>query len=296
MPVNFYARYGKRLLDLGLVIPSLALLAPLLACVALLIRLRLGAPVLFRQQRPGLYGQPFTILKFRTMANAYDGDGHLLPDADRLTRLGRFLRRTSLDELPELINILKGEMSLVGPRPLLMRYLNRYDRAQMRRHEVRPGLTGWAQINGRNAVGWQRRLSLDVWYSEHHSLLLDIRILVMTTWKVITRDGITQPGHATMTEFMGNAENGSSSETRGDSPGTGKDATSSAKSTDTHSCHRSFTPEFKAGAVLELLTGVKRIDELCAEFELDPYLLARWQADFLENAAEVFRRNERQKD
>ena len=159
--------------------------------------------MLFRQQRPGLHGHPFNIYKFRTMTNARDADGHLLPDADRLTRLGFFLRGMSLDELPELINVLKGEMSLVGPRPLLMQYLDRYTVVQMRRHEVRPGITGWAQINGRNAITWEQKFVLDVWYVDHVSLLLDIKIIVLTVWKIIRREGINQPGQATAEEFRG---------------------------------------------------------------------------------------------
>ena len=163
----------------------------------------MGSPVLFKQQRPGLHGKPFMMSKFRTMTDARDGDGNLLPDADRLTRLGRFLRSTSLDELPELFNVLKGDMSLVGPRPLLMRYLDRYTPEQARRHEVRPGITGWAQINGRNALSWEDKFTLDVWYVDHCSLLLDMRIILQTIWKVLRREGISQEGEATMSEFMG---------------------------------------------------------------------------------------------
>jgi sugar transferase EpsL len=203
----------KRLFDVigsGL---GLALLSPVLLGIALLIRLTMGRPVLFRQQRPGLHGQPFTLLKFRTMTDARDADGHLLPDAERLTRLGRFLRRTSLDELPELINVLRGEMSLVGPRPLLMQYLERYTPQQARRHEVRPGLTGWAQINGRNAISWEQKFALDVWYVDHQSLWLDVKIVFWTVVKVLRREGINQAGQATMEEFTGSR----ASETRPDS-------------------------------------------------------------------------------
>jgi lipopolysaccharide/colanic/teichoic acid biosynthesis glycosyltransferase len=167
------------------------------------VRLRLGAPVFFRQQRPGLHGRPFTILKFRTMRDAVDAGGSPLPDAERLTRLGKFLRSTSLDELPELLNVLGGDMSLVGPRPLLMQYLERYTPEQARRHEVRPGITGWAQVNGRNAITWERKFELDVWYVDHRSFLLDLRILARTLAGVVRREGITQPGSATAEEFRG---------------------------------------------------------------------------------------------
>jgi sugar transferase EpsL len=159
--------------------------------------------VFVRQLRPGLHGRPFTLLKFRTMTEARDPAGNLLPDEQRLTRLGRFLRRTSLDELPELINVLKGEMSLVGPRPLLMQYLDRYTPEQARRHEVKPGITGWAQINGRNALTWEEKFKLDVWYVDHRSFRLDLRIILLTVWKVLRQEGISQPGQATMEEFQG---------------------------------------------------------------------------------------------
>lgn len=196
-----YRRHGKRVLDLVLAILALILLSPLLAFVAILVRLMLGSPVLFRQLRPGLQGRPFTIYKFRTMTDACDASGNLLPDADRLTPFSCFLRSSSLDELPELINILRGEMSWVGPRPLLMQYLERYTPEQMRRHETRPGVTGWAQINGRNAISWERRFELDVWYVDHLSLWLDLRIMALTVWTVLKREGINQPGHATIEEF-----------------------------------------------------------------------------------------------
>lgn len=182
---------------------GLLLCAPILAVIALLVRLKLGSTVLFRQQRPGLHGKPFTLYKFRTMTNARDANGNLLPDADRLTNFGRFLRRTSLDELPELINVLKGDMSLVGPRPLLMHYLDRYTPEQARRHEVQPGITGWAQINGRNAVSWEEKFRLDVWYVDHVSFWLDLKILFLTAWKVLRKEGISQAGYATMPEFFG---------------------------------------------------------------------------------------------
>jgi len=202
-----YIRYGKRLLDLALTIPSLVLLSPLLALVALLVRQKLGTPVLFRQQRPGLHGKPFTIYKFRTMTNVTDerdAQGNLLPAESRLTPFGRFLRSTSLDELPELINVLKGDMSLVGPRPLMMIYLDRYTPAQARRHEVMPGIGGWAQVNGRNDISWEEKLALDVWYVDHQSLRLDLKIIALTAWKVLKREGISEQGHdVTASEFMG---------------------------------------------------------------------------------------------
>lgn len=193
----------KRPLDVILSAMALLILSPVLLAIALLVRVGMGSPVLFRQRRPGLHGRPFTILKFRTMTEARDGDGTLLPDVDRLTVLGRFLRRTSLDELPELINVLRGDMSLVGPRPLRMHYLDRYTPEQMRRHDVLPGITGWAQVNGRNALTWEEKFALDVWYVDHVSFWLDLKILLMTVLRVLTGDGISQPGHATMPEFTG---------------------------------------------------------------------------------------------
>ena len=198
-----YRTFGKRLLDWALTIPTLILLAPLFALLALLVRLRLGPPVLFRHQRPGLHGRPFTLLKFRTMTDARDAQGNLLPNEDRLTPFGQLLRSTSLDELPGLLNVLKGEMSLVGPRPLLMRYLDRYTPKQMRRHEVKPGITGWAQVNGRNDIPWEKKFALDVWYVDNQSLWLDLRIIAMTAWKILKREGISRRGHATAPEFMG---------------------------------------------------------------------------------------------
>jgi lipopolysaccharide/colanic/teichoic acid biosynthesis glycosyltransferase len=199
----FYRRHGKRLLDLCLVLLALPLVGPLMAIVALLVRAGLGRPVLYRQVRPGRDGAAFTILKFRTMTEARDAAGDLLPDAQRLTPLGRALRRTSLDELPELINVLKGEMSLVGPRPLLMCYLDRYTPEQARRHEVRPGITGWAQVNGRNRLGWEEKFAHDVWYVDHLSLGLDLKILALTVVQIVRREGISHPGQATMKEFEG---------------------------------------------------------------------------------------------
>jgi lipopolysaccharide/colanic/teichoic acid biosynthesis glycosyltransferase len=194
----------KRLFDLTLTLIAGILLWPILLLVALLVRTRLGSPVLFRQTRPGLHGVPFDIIKFRTMRDAIGPDGTPLPDCERLTSFGRFLRSTSLDELPELWNVLKGEMSLVGPRPLLMQYLDRYSPEQARRHDMRPGITGWAQINGRNALSWDEKFALDVWYIEHQSVILDIKILWRTVGSVFKREDVCQPGHATMEEFMGN--------------------------------------------------------------------------------------------
>lgn len=199
-----YRQWGKRLLDLILVLPALVLAAPLLALVAVLVRIKLGAPVLFCQERPGLQGRPFRLYKFRTMTAARDASGNLRPDGDRLTPFGRFLRSASLDELPELFNVLRGDLALVGPRPLLMRYLARYTPEQARRHEVKPGLTGWAQINGRNAATWDKKFALDVWYADNLSLGLDGKIMVITLWQIVRRKDINQPGHATMEEFMGN--------------------------------------------------------------------------------------------
>ena len=200
---RFYRDYGKRLFDLSLTIPALIALSPVMLLTTLLVRLKLGTPVLFCQQRPGLQNQSFTLLKFRTMTDARDAQGNLLPDADRLTPLGRFLRAASLDELPELFNVLKDDMSLVGPRPLLMRYLDYYTPQQIRRHEIKPGITGWAQVNGRNALTWEQKFTLDVWYVDHLSLWLDLKIIALTVWKILKREGISQPGHATMPEFKG---------------------------------------------------------------------------------------------
>jgi len=195
---------SKRVFDLALTVPGLVILAPLMAVIALLVRIKHGKPVLFRQQRPGYRGEPFYVYKFRTMRDLRDAAGNLLPDEQRLTQLGRFLRSSSLDELPELIHVLRGQMSLVGPRPLLMQYLGRYSTEQARRHDVLPGITGWAQVNGRNALTWQDKFQLDVWYVDHWSLALDGRILLTTLWKVVIREGISQPGHATAEEFLGN--------------------------------------------------------------------------------------------
>jgi sugar transferase EpsL len=194
---------AKRICDFLAAALALLLLAPVLLVVALLVRVFLGAPVLFRQTRPGLGAAPFQMLKFRTMTDARDARGELLPDHERLSPFGRLLRRMSLDELPELWNVLKGDMSLVGPRPLLMEYLPLYSPEQARRHDVRPGLTGWAQVNGRNAVDWSSRLAMDVWYVDHRSLALDLRILWLTFGKVFRAEGISQSGHATMEKFRG---------------------------------------------------------------------------------------------
>ena len=193
----------KRLFDLVLAVLGLLALALPLLVLAGLIRCKLGSPVLFRQVRPGLHGRLFQMIKFRTMTDECGADGALLPDAQRLTPFGHFLRASSLDELPELWNVLKGDMSLVGPRPLLIEYLPLYTPEQARRHEVRPGITGWAQVNGRNAIRWEEKFALDVWYVDHRSLWLDMRIVWMTVRKVLVRDGISAAGEATMTRFTG---------------------------------------------------------------------------------------------
>lgn len=195
----------KRAFDFAVAFFLLALLAPVLFVVALSVRVFLGRPVLFRQGRPGLHGRPFVFYKFRTMNNACDAAGRLLPDAERLSRFGRFLRASSLDELPQLWNVLKGDMSLVGPRPLLMEYLPLYSSEQRRRHEVSPGITGWAQVNGRNALSWEQKFALDIWYVDHRSFFLDLKILWLTTKRVFSRNGISHAGVATMPRFTGNA-------------------------------------------------------------------------------------------
>lgn len=196
----------KRLLDVSLAASALVLLGPFILLLMLLVRIKLGAPVLFVQTRPGLRGHPFRLIKLRTLTNACDERGNLLPDGDRLMPFGRLLRSASLDELPELWNVLQGDMSLVGPRPLLMRYLDRYTPTQARRHEVKPGITGWAQVNGRNSLPWEDRLALDVWYVDHRSLWLDLKILMLTVWRVLRREGISQSNQATMSEFMGESQ------------------------------------------------------------------------------------------
>jgi lipopolysaccharide/colanic/teichoic acid biosynthesis glycosyltransferase len=192
----------KLLLDRAVAALGLLLLSPVMFVVALMIRARMGSPVLFRQQRPGLHAEPIEVLKFRTMRHAIASDGQPLPDAARLTSLGRFLRASSLDELPQLWNVLRGDLSLVGPRPLLMQYLPRYSPEQARRHDVLPGITGWAQINGRNAISWEEKFALDVWYVDHWSMALDLKILAQTLLRVVKRSGISRDGHATMPEFM----------------------------------------------------------------------------------------------
>lgn len=193
----------KRLFDLVCALIALIFLAIPILLLIMLVRHRLGSPVFFRQTRSGLRGVPFEIVKFRTMTDAYGADGSMLPDADRLTEFGRFLRATSLDELPELWNVLKGDMSLVGPRPLLMEYLSLYTPEQARRHEMRPGITGWAQVNGRNAISWEEKFALDIWYVDHRTCWLDVKILWMTVMRVLKRDGISAAGEVTMSRFTG---------------------------------------------------------------------------------------------
>ena len=195
--------WGRCMLDLMLTVPTLIVLAPIMAIIALLVRVKIGRPVIFRQQRPGLHGKPFILYKLRTMTNARDAQGNLLSDKQRIARVGRLFRKTSLDELPELWNVIKGDMRLVGPRPLLIEYLNRYTPEQARRHEVKPGVTGWAQINGRNAITWEEKFKYDVWYVDNKCLWLDFKIIFMTIIKVIKREGISHPGQTTMEEFKG---------------------------------------------------------------------------------------------
>ncbi len=204
--MTFYRRIGKRALDLGLAVPALVVLAPVGLAIAALIRLKLGSPVLFRQLRPGRNDRLFELIKFRTMGDARGADGELLPDQERLTPFGIRLRRMSLDELPTLWNVLRGDMSLVGPRPLLVQYLDRYTPEQRRRHEVAPGITGWAQIHGRNAISWEEKFELDVWYVENVSLRTDLEIILRTAVQVVGQRGISAEGHATMPEFEGNHE------------------------------------------------------------------------------------------
>jgi len=197
---------SKRIFDLVLTIPGIILISPVIVILAMLVRVKLGSPILFRQQRPGYKGRLFTLNKFRSMTDQRAPGGSLLPDSERLTTLGRFLRSSSLDELPELLNVLKGEMSLVGPRPLLVAYLDRYSPEQARRHDALPGITGWAQVNGRNAITWEDKFKLDVWYVDNRSLWLDIKILALTLFKVFKREGINQPGSATAEEFRGSKQ------------------------------------------------------------------------------------------
>ncbi|EHM09245.1 glycosyl transferase possibly involved in lipopolysaccharide synthesis [Thermanaerovibrio velox DSM 12556] len=201
-----YRRFLKRILDVALASAGICLLWPVMLITAILVRVKLGSPVLFKQARPGLNGKRFVMYKFRTMRYLCDASGKPLPDEERLTRFGRILRSTSLDELPELFNVLKGDMSIVGPRPLLMKYLPLYTPRQMRRHEVRPGITGWAQVNGRNAVSWEDRLEMDVWYVDNMSFILDVKIILLTFLKVLRREGISQQGRATVDEFKGGHE------------------------------------------------------------------------------------------
>lgn len=208
----------KRGFDIAASAIALVVFSPLILILALLVRSRLGSPVLFRQTRPGLRARSFEVIKFRTMTDAVSTDGLPLPDADRLPPFGRWLRSTSLDELPELWNVLLGEMSLVGPRPLHTYYLPRYSPTQARRHEVRPGLTGWAQVNGRNAISWDEKFALDVWYVDNRTFLLDLKIILMTVAKIVRRDGISGEGEATMSEFMGSASEGGTKGAAVDAP------------------------------------------------------------------------------
>ena len=201
-----YIRFGKCFVDFFVSGLVLVMLTPVLLIVSIIILFKLGSPILFRQQRPGLEGKPFILLKFRTMIDTRDSQGRFLPDKKRITRFGRFLRSISIDELPELINVLNDDMSIVGPRPLLMQYLDRYTLEQARRHEVKPGITGWAQVNGRNALTWEDKFKLDVWYVDNQSLWLDLKILAITVWEIFRREGINQPGQATAEEFMGSQE------------------------------------------------------------------------------------------
>ncbi len=194
-------RHIKRLFDLTVAVPSVIVVTPLLVLIGILVRLKIGSPILFKQARPGLRGKPFVIYKFRTMTDKRDKEGNLLPDGERLILLGRFLRKTSMDELPELFNVIKGDVSIVGPRPLLMQYLDRYTPEQARRQEVKPGITGLAQVNGRNAISWEDKFKLDVWYVDNQSFWLDCRIILMTVVKVIKQEGISADGEVTMQEF-----------------------------------------------------------------------------------------------
>ena len=202
----------KRIFDFTLALILATLLLPLMAATAAAVAWKMGSPVLFRQVRPGLHGRPFKVLKFRTMAEAAGADGQPLPDEQRLTKLGALLRRFSLDELPQLFNVIRGDMSLVGPRPLLMEYLPLYSAEQMRRHDVRPGITGWAQVNGRNALPWEERFRMDVWYVDNQTMLFDLRILALTALRVLRSRGISEPGQATMTPFRGSSEKAAKSD------------------------------------------------------------------------------------
>jgi sugar transferase EpsL len=197
----------KRLFDFLISLILVFMLFPLFIMIAMVVKHKLGSPVLFRQMRPGFKGRPFEIYKFRSLTDEKDEKGNLLPDDERFTPFSSLLRRSSLDELPELINVLKGEMSLVGPRPLLMQYMDRYDEVQTRRHDVRPGITGWAQVNGRNALSWEEKFKMDIWYVGHQNFLLDLKILWLTLFQVFRREGIHQKGHVTTAEFMGSTKN-----------------------------------------------------------------------------------------
>ena len=196
----------KRLLDIVISVLALVILFPILLVAVVILAISNGRPIFFRHVRPGKDGKPFELIKFRSMKDTRDKSGNLLPDAERITQFGRFIRKTSIDELPELVNVLRGEMSVVGPRPLLMQYLERYNDEQFRRHQMLPGITGWAQINGRNAISWDQKFKLDLWYVDNWSFWLDIKIILLTVWKVLKGEGISQPGRATMDEFMGNSE------------------------------------------------------------------------------------------
>jgi sugar transferase EpsL len=206
MKFNIYRKFGKRIFDVVLLVPGLIICLPLLGCIAVLIYVKLDSPIFFRQVRPGINGKPFTIVKFRTMLDIRDNKDNLLPNEKRLTAFGLKLRSTSLDELPELFNVLKGDMSFVGPRPLLMEYLDKYTPRQKRRNEVKPGITGWAQVNGRNAITWDQKFEYDVWYVENQSLILDIRILLLTLWKVLTRQGISPKDKVIVDRFTGSKD------------------------------------------------------------------------------------------
>ena len=199
----FRAEYAKRIIDIFMASIGILMLSPLFLLLAVLVRINIGSPILFKQLRPGLHQQAFVIFKFRSMRFESDQFGNELPDAQRLTKFGKFLRSTSLDELPELYNVLKGDMSIVGPRPLLVEYLPLYTSKQLRRHEVRPGITGWAQVNGRNVISWEEKFKLDVWYIDNRSFCLDVKILMLTVWKVLSRDGISADGDVTMPKFNG---------------------------------------------------------------------------------------------
>ncbi|WP_223634644.1 sugar transferase [Planococcus sp. 4-30] len=196
----------KRIFDIAVSLIALVLLSPVIAITAFLIKVKIGTPVIFTQVRPGLNGKPFKVYKFRSMTDEKDSNGELLPDDVRLTSFGKIIRKLSLDELPQLWNVLKGDMSFVGPRPLLMEYMNLYNQTQLKRHDVRPGITGWAQVNGRNTIKWEKKFEFDVWYVENRTFWLDMKILILTVMKVFKSEGISQDGQATMTKFQGNSK------------------------------------------------------------------------------------------